>query len=58
MKVSYEPGDGSFEVILSAEEILPDAWNRPDTRVFREVVPNHFIEEPTLRKRTTNDRNN
>ncbi len=46
MKVYFEPGDGSFEIILESQETVPQEWKgRADTTVLREVAPNIFQVE-------------
>lgn len=44
MKITFEPGSGSFEIILESDEALPVEWERPDTHVLRETSPNCFVE--------------
>jgi hypothetical protein len=42
MRQSFEPSDGSFEVILDKDECLDPGWNIPGVVVFRETEPNKF----------------
>jgi hypothetical protein len=37
MTISFEPGDGSFEIHLDATERLPRVWNRPGVTVLRSL---------------------
>jgi hypothetical protein len=42
MKISFEPGDGSFEIILEGNEKLPAAWNAKGVIVLRKVSPHNY----------------
>jgi hypothetical protein len=42
MKVTFEPGDGSFEVILEDKEPLPPEWNVLGVAVLREISPKTY----------------
>ena len=43
MLQTFEPGDGSFEIILGPEEQLPAEWNISGVIVLRETKPNNFV---------------
>lgn len=47
MTVTFEPGDGSFEITLQPGEPLPEEWNKPGVTVLRETTTNHFVVEKT-----------
>lgn len=38
MHMSFEPGDGSFHVVLSEHEPVPAEWNIPPAEIWREVA--------------------
>ena len=43
MTVSFEPGDGSFEIILDAYEAFPQEWNIPSAFVMRRVSSCQYV---------------
>jgi hypothetical protein len=43
MRFSFEPGDGSIEIILQPGEILPEELDGPDVTVLEERSPNSFF---------------
>ena len=47
MKISFEPGDGSFEITLQPGEVLSNRWRVPGVTVLRETQPGHFTVEET-----------
>jgi len=42
MRITYEPGDGTFEVVLGKYEEFPDEWNILNATVLREYEPGKF----------------
>lgn len=42
MTMSFEPGDGSFELTLANGESLPAEWNVSGVAAFRETTPGTY----------------
>ena len=46
MRVGFEPGDGSFEVVLEHNEPVPPEWNIPGAVILRESTPIYRVIKP------------
>jgi hypothetical protein len=44
MQMNFEPGDGSFEVILEAGESVPPQWNTTGVTIWRKLGDHHYAE--------------
>lgn len=42
MRTCFEPGDGTFEVILDKDEPIPQVYNVLGVCILRELAPNVF----------------
>lgn len=42
MRIGFEPGDGSFTIILQNGEVIPRQWNIEGITIMRETEPNRY----------------
>ncbi len=42
MRIGFEPGDGSFTIILQNGEVIPRQWNIEGVTMMRETEPNRY----------------
>lgn len=53
MRIGFEPGDGSFGIVLENGENLPPDWNIPGVHVMRETtLPDGRLSYRTIKTET------